>query len=78
MPESPRWLHRKGRTEEAEAILRKAAKVNGTLHKLPTVLLDKTSLEDEEDTDGKSTESILKLRHHPRLLIKYIFIVYNW
>ena len=42
-------------------------------------VLDEISLEDEEeDKEGKSTESILKLRHHPRLLIKYIFIVYNW
>ena len=47
MPESVRWLNFKGRTKEAEAILRKAARMNK--RKLPRLSLKPA------DADGDST-----------------------
>ena len=72
IPESPRWLLRKGRVLEAESILRHAARVNGVEKKLPPVLFDEQPLEESRG------ESVLVLRHHPRLMTKYLFIVYIW
>ena len=53
---------------EAESILRHAARVNGVEEKLPPVLFDEQVLEESKG------QSVLMLRHHPRLMIKYLFI----
>lgn len=46
MPESVRWLLAKGRIEEAQAIIRKAAKVNGK--HIPEEIIQKLSIPEEQ------------------------------
>ncbi|XP_076469616.1 organic cation transporter protein-like [Babylonia areolata] len=72
VPESARWLLRKGHVQQAEAIIRNAARVNKV--ELPPLMFHKET-EECEETKG---ESVLGLRHHPRLMVKYLFVVYNW
>ncbi|KAL8611301.1 hypothetical protein ACOMHN_013732 [Nucella lapillus] len=73
VPESARWLLRKGRVQEAETIVRKAARVNKVRGLPPLVFQDEKP--ECEETKG---ESALLLRHHPRLVVKYLFVIYNW
>ncbi|XP_041351234.1 organic cation transporter protein-like [Gigantopelta aegis] len=71
IPESPRWLLSKGRYAEAEAIIQKAAQVNGV--KLPDKLFDKDTL-DENTSEAKIWEMFTS----PTLLIRSLIIFINW
>uniref|UniRef100_A0A2C9JZ25 Major facilitator superfamily (MFS) profile domain-containing protein n=1 Tax=Biomphalaria glabrata TaxID=6526 RepID=A0A2C9JZ25_BIOGL len=72
VPESARWLIRKGRNSEAKSIIRKAAKINE--RKLPGfVFTDETT---EEPTI--KSESILSLLKCPTLLIRALIVFLNW
>ncbi|XP_050391448.1 organic cation transporter protein [Patella vulgata] len=70
IPESARWLLSKGRNEEAEEIIRKAAKVNNT--ELPPKLFDKSTLD-----DGPKAK-IWQLFTTPSLLFRTLIIFFNW
>ncbi|KAK3593126.1 hypothetical protein CHS0354_018254 [Potamilus streckersoni] len=71
IPESPRWLISKGRIQEAEAILHKAAKVNKVT--LPEKIFDKDTL-NTKVTEGK----LWDLFSSKVLLLRTLIIFFNW
>ncbi|XP_041354562.1 organic cation transporter protein-like isoform X1 [Gigantopelta aegis] len=71
LPESPRWLLQKGRIEEAEAIIKKAAKVNKV--ELPDRIFDRDNLENSEPKS-----KVWDLFTNRTLFCRTVIIYINW
>ena len=77
MPESPRWLIAQGRTEEAKAILQKAAKTNGKAWP-DNVQLESADNVDNKDQTPPESVNILALCKTPNVRKNTLIQYFNW
>ncbi|XP_035146778.1 organic cation/carnitine transporter 2 isoform X2 [Callithrix jacchus] len=75
IPESPRWLISQGRFEEAEVIIRKAAKANGIA--VPSTIFDPSELQDLSSKKQQS-HSILDLLRTRNIRMVTIMSIILW
>ncbi|XP_058396191.1 organic cation/carnitine transporter 2 isoform X1 [Diceros bicornis minor] len=75
IPESPRWLISQGRFEEAEVIIRRAAKINGIV--APSTIFDPSELEDLSAKKQQS-HSILDLLRTRNIRIVTVMSIILW
>uniref|UniRef100_A0A2K5F6H7 Solute carrier family 22 member 5 n=1 Tax=Aotus nancymaae TaxID=37293 RepID=A0A2K5F6H7_AOTNA len=75
IPESPRWLISQGRFEEAEVIIRKAAKANGIV--VPSTIFDPSELQDLSSKKQQS-HSILDLLRTRNIRMVTIMSIILW
>ena len=71
IPESPRWLLSRGRIEEAEVIVRSAAKYN------KIALADDWKLKSVQKDKSQRT-NLLDLFRYPNMRTKTLILYYNW
>ncbi|KAG0711091.1 Organic cation transporter protein [Chionoecetes opilio] len=76
IPESARWLIAKGRSQEAQVILMKAAKVNG--QEITEDVLE-AAVKNDTDNKGKAARgNFLDLFRQPRMRLTTLNIFFNW
>ncbi|XP_004610019.2 organic cation/carnitine transporter 2 [Sorex araneus] len=75
IPESPRWLISQGRFQEAEVIIRKAAKINGIV--APSTIFDPSELQDLNSCKAQS-HSILDLLQTRNIRVVTIMSIILW
>ncbi|XP_058592806.1 organic cation/carnitine transporter 2 isoform X2 [Neofelis nebulosa] len=75
IPESPRWLISQGRFEEAEVIIRRAAKINGIV--APSTIFDSSELQDLSSKKQQS-HSILDLLRTRNIRMVTVMSIILW
>ncbi|XP_063954422.1 organic cation transporter protein-like [Lytechinus pictus] len=76
IPESPRWLICKGRTEEATKIIKKAADTNKK--DLPDPIFTSEEIKEQQDALTAKQATFLDLFKTPNLRIRTLNCMFNW
>lgn len=76
LPECPRWLLTKGRTNEAKKILENAIRINGKIGSQELQLMDSNDTENEQETKEEST--IFDLIKTPNMRKITLIQWFNW